>query len=633
MDSKIITSATNEEFKAAAKQFQINRRYANYGNEGSMMKSAIIEKNSLPKNVQRKMASGVGSNIKMGNSTFYHPLFQSTNMMLPRDRRERNEWCRHFYRTEPIIATSLDLHTEFPISDFNNVCADPYIKKFFDYMAFDKIDIIGLLLDIGLEYWKIGDVFPFGQLNESEGMWERFVILNPDYINIQSSILAEEPIIELVPDSQIQTIVNAGPTGEYAEIYSQLPDDVVRQVKMGRNIRLDNRLVSHIAHKASQYETWGTPIMMRCFKTLIYKDKLRQAQDSIANRHIMPLRVAKIGSPGEPMPSQGDLDSFRDVLQQADDDPNFFIVYHYGLQFDYVGSSGKILPLNQEFDFIQKELMNALGINQAMLNGEGPTYANAQVGFDTLAHRYMSYRLRLENWIRHKIYKPIAEIQGFYEPVVGEIKAKYMSDKQKKISAARKDLQLVVPKINWQQQDLTGNQGIMNFMQQLQQKGLVSMSTILPLLNLDPEIEKKNLEKERGTVFDPNAPKTGPLPSEGGNLGTTPSSGAPAPGGMPGSPDGDGPGESSEDGPNKEAPIPKQPSPPPGGKVDPKDFGFPDKNTPSGPSKPSKDPTPPALSKKETSLDMHDFFAKGGENETSTPHRSQVLVRRINPKK
>ena len=40
-------------------------------------------------------------------------------MMLPRDRRERNEWCRHFYRTEPIIATAIDLHTEFPISDWN----------------------------------------------------------------------------------------------------------------------------------------------------------------------------------------------------------------------------------------------------------------------------------------------------------------------------------------------------------------------------------------------------------------------------------------------------------------------------------------------------------------------------------
>ena len=35
------------------------------------------------------------------------------------------------------------------------------------------------------------------------------------------------------------------------------------------------------------------------------------------------------------------------------------------------------------------------------------------------------------------------------------------------------------------------------------------------MLSLDPETEKHNLERERGTVFDENAPKTGPLPNEG----------------------------------------------------------------------------------------------------------------------
>ena len=113
------------------------------------------------------MAKASGVDIRMSNPVFYQPLFQSTNMLLPRDRRERNEWCRHFYRTEPIIATALDLHTEFPISDLNNVCSDSYIRKFFDYMAFEKLDLVNLLLDIGLEYWKIGDVFPFKEVANS----------------------------------------------------------------------------------------------------------------------------------------------------------------------------------------------------------------------------------------------------------------------------------------------------------------------------------------------------------------------------------------------------------------------------------------------------------------------------------
>lgn len=502
--SKIITSNLDEEFKKIkTSEPIINRRYANYNNGGSFMNSSIVNKEDLPNSVQRKMVKAASApNIRMGNPTFYHPLFETMNMMLPRDRRERNEWCRHFYRTEPIIATAIDLHTEFPISDFGVVCKDEYMNKFFNYMLFDKLNIHEILFNIGLEYWKIGDVFPYGQLNEDEGIWERFICYNPDYINIQTSPLAGEPIIELIPDNQISNIVKSGPHGEYAEIYNQLTPEIIEQVRAGKNIKLDNRLISHIAHKASPYEIWGTPIMMRCFKTLIYKDKLRSAQDAIANRHIMPLRVAKIGQPGEPMPTQDDIDSFRDMLYEADGDPSFFLVYHYGLQFEYVGSSGHILPLNSEFDFIQKELMNGLGINEAMLNGDGPTYANAEVGFNTLAHRYMSYRLRLENWIKYNVIKPISEIQGFYESVNGEINAKYMTKKQKKISAARKDMQLIIPDIQWQQEDLTNNSNMINLVQSLRDKGLISARTLLPMFGIDPDVEEVNLKNEKNTIFD-----------------------------------------------------------------------------------------------------------------------------------
>lgn len=491
-------------------------------NLGNLAMSSLINKDELPKNIQQKMTRNAkrtvranSAEITIGNPTFYQPLFQSTNLLLPRDRRERNEWCRHFYRTEPIVATALDLHTEFPISDLNNVCSDPYIKKFFDYLAFEKLDMVNLLLEIGLEYWKLGDVFPFGQFNESEGLWEGFTLLNPDYVNVNASIFAKEQQIELIPDDQVTNIIAGGPSGQFGDLYRQFPEDIVIAVKQGKNISLDSRLVSHIAHKASPYESWGLPLMMRCFKTLIYKDKLRQAQDAIANRHIMPLRVAKIGTPGEPMPTQDDIDVFRDILAEGEDDPNFFLVYHYGLSFDYVGSTGKILPLNTEFDFIQNELMTGLGITQAMLNGDGSTYSTAQVGAEALARRYASYRLRLESWIRKKVYRPISEVQGFYKPKNGTIAIKNMSPREIRRAVSNKEMELIVPKLLWQQQDLTSNQTAMNFIQSLRDKGLVSMTTVLPLLSLDPETEKRNLENERGTVFDENAPKTGPLIQEG----------------------------------------------------------------------------------------------------------------------
>ncbi len=481
------------------------------------MKTAGKAYKKIDIDMGRKMPRGAAVDIKYAPPGFYQPLFQAQNMLLPRDRRERNEWCRHFYRTEPLIATALDIHTEFPVSDFSNMCSDPAIKRFYDFMAFDKLDLVSFLMDLGLEYWKIGDVFPFGQFNETDGIWEKFTLLNPDYVNVVGSIFGGEQQIELIPDDITQAIVAGGPTGEYGELYKHFPTEILTQVKQGRNISLDNRLVTHIAHKASQYEQWGTPLMMRCFKTLIYKDKLRQAQDAIANRHIFPIRVAKIGTPGEPMPTSEDLEMFRDLLWALEDDPSRFIVYHYGLSFEYVGSSGHILPLNTEFDFINNELLMGMCITQSMLNGDGTQFTNASPGFEALAHRYMAYRLRLESWIRQKVYKPIAEVQRFYRPLNGTMATKHMTNRELMRAASNKEMELIVPRIVWQKQDLTSNSTVMSFIQALNDKGMISMTTVLPLLSLDPDTEKRNLERERGTVFDPEAPRTGPLPTDGIN--------------------------------------------------------------------------------------------------------------------
>ena len=80
---------------------------ASRNTNGNLAMNSIVNKNDLPKNIQRQMkrngngsgkkiVRGASADVVMGNPTFYQPLFQATNMLLPRDRRERNEWCRHF---------------------------------------------------------------------------------------------------------------------------------------------------------------------------------------------------------------------------------------------------------------------------------------------------------------------------------------------------------------------------------------------------------------------------------------------------------------------------------------------------------------------------------------------------------
>ena len=120
---------------------------------------------------------------------------------------------------------------------------------------------------------------------------------------------------------------------------------------------------------------------------------------------------------------------------------------------------------------------------------------------------------KLERFIINKIYKPIAEMQGFFKvnPALKMSQA-HLSDKKKLILAHKGEMELVIPKIRWSQQNLTHDQSAVNLLQNLQGKKLVSTKTVLNIIGLNPEVERKNLQDERGTVFDPDAPKTGPLP-------------------------------------------------------------------------------------------------------------------------
>ena len=123
------------------------------------------------------------------------------------------------------------------------------------------------------------------------------------------------------------------------------------------------------------------------------------------------------------------------------------------------------------------------------------------------------------------------------------------------------------------------------------------MSTVLPMLGLDPDTEKKNLESERGTVFDPNAPKTGPLPNSGGI-------GEPNPGAAP-----------------KQTPgTPATPVSKPGDNKDDED------KKPANPPTPSNGPVAPNPSVKETSLQVDDFFSKSGDSQEKQKTRKITKI-------
>ena len=186
------------------------------------------------------------------------------------------------------------------------------------------------------------------------------------------------------------------------------------------------------------------------------------------------------------------------------------------------GNSGKVLQLTNEYELIDNEITNGLMLNNAILNGEGPSYSNAQVGLITMAKRLERFRQEVSYWIEERILRPVSEWNGF-------------------VTKGKRDQEeYVVPTIKWDDLQLRDESSKLQTMMQARQAGDISAETIIESLGLDydQEVERLRMEQMANMVSGPGGggPGGAPPPGMGGGFG----GGGDAGGGMPPMPGGEG---------------------------------------------------------------------------------------------
>jgi hypothetical protein len=468
------------------------RAQSNYGN--SVTASKVITApgiSNVPNKSRPKLAQSLGGNQTVRIAPQINsPFFEPTNFSLPLDRMTRNAWCRWYFKTDPVVCSALKLHTDYPLTDFVNDCKEPEIKDFFDQMAFEQLNIMGLLHDIGLEYWKIGDVFPMGKFDKNRGVWDHFILLNPDYVDVQRNLLSHDPQIYLIPDEKLKAIVSSGGRGEMSQDFQNLDPEVIESVRNGQNIQLPPSLVSHISHKASHYEIFGTPLLNSCFKTLLYKDKIRTAQQAIVERHITPIQVFKLGESGQEPVTQEEIENFRNLLAQAQLDPNHVIVYHNQIDFFATNNTQTIFQLGQEYEFFRYELAAGLMVNETFITGEGPNFATANVNLEVLEKRYKTYLQMLQNWIEKHVYAPVAAWYDWRDTPIIQTRNKYRIQGQEGA--------LIYPKVVWRGREIVEyKEDAPRIFMDLCDNGVMSRRTLCEKFNLDYDNELARMSEER----------------------------------------------------------------------------------------------------------------------------------------
>jgi hypothetical protein len=206
-----------------------------------------------------------------------------------------------------------------------------------------------------------------------------------------------------------------------------------------------------------------------------------------ADRYHFPIELWTVGDLATNiLPTEAELENMKNMINQAVQNPPFSMVFPPIIKYEALGVSGKLIPFGEDYEYIHDQILVGMGVNKNLICGDGPSFSNSKLmALQKLIMIYKTVRDEFESWMINKFYRPIAIENEFY----------YHVGKEKK---------LILPQISWYKSlDIEEEQAEKEQYISLHEKGYVSTKTLFSKFpNLDYDTEMKQLELEKGTIFD-----------------------------------------------------------------------------------------------------------------------------------
>jgi intein/homing endonuclease len=236
------------------------------------------------------------------NGSFFSPQLSTDFLELPQSLREKREIYRHFYNSEPIVAQSIDLHTELPLSKVRLAAPKPishpegftspeqygkYILSFFQKMS-KKVKLFQRLATIVRHYWLDGNVAIFAEdhqvpLPDDVGYepkkvrrsvvdehgarevddvervekdtreeeedayyrkhykgWDRIIIFPIDQVKVTTFDFSDKMRVELIPSDRDRALIQQAKMGDpiASEMVEEIPAEIRDYIENGHLIPL-----------------------------------------------------------------------------------------------------------------------------------------------------------------------------------------------------------------------------------------------------------------------------------------------------------------------------------------------------------------------------------------------------------
>lgn len=433
--------------------------------------------------------------IAYGAPLWYTPLIGSQDKYyFPSQQERQNAIWRAYYDLDPVVGSATDMYSELPWSDFTlSGVQDKYILRFFEE-SLDNINLTVLLPQLTRELIIKGKVIPHLIFSRKTGTWTHCMVHDPSYVGVTGvGIAGAPPLLDLFPTPEMQYMATARDQ-RLQQFRSKLPKDTIQAILSGRPIPLSNSNVTYIARKTSPYDVMGTSLYSRVFRVIMYEDSLFNAAISVARRNAVPLRVFKLGDASAGwFPREEDYDDFIAKLSMAELDPAATLVYHFGLDVDYVGVSDKFIKVSEEAEFITQQKLIALGVPANLLTGEA-TFAAQESGIQVMIERLAALRAKFEKeWIIKKVFIPLAQANKFHHITRAEL----LHNVRIKRTPTETET-LIIPTIRWHKSLEVRDTFLLEVYKDLMERGFVSNKSYAALAGgIDLESEVENLAEDK----------------------------------------------------------------------------------------------------------------------------------------
>lgn len=468
-----------------------------------------------------------GADVSFATGRPRDPLFYWRQNNLPYDFANPEElrkirlYCRLLYMTHPMIASCIDIYSKFPLLGMELKCKDDKLTEFYTdlFLGEDQLNYEEFCLDLGREYWTVGEAWPFATFNEKLGIWDSEELLNADDVEVQRSPFMQDPRYFIRLPETIRRVLNERqPAWEYNKLLRNYPELVHYQGEDAR-MPVSNVLLQQLRFKSDTFNVRGVPILTRAMRSVMQEEMMNSAVDAIADRLYTPLILARIGASAKDLgtdqpwiPTQDQLADFEEALDAALAADFRALIYHFAVEIEPVFGREQMPDLTGDFERLEDRILQTFGLSKTMLTGagEGETYAADALNRDLIAQLLTTYQKMIARHYRKRALI-VAEAQEHYDyeerngrryVITEEILEVDEETGEERIVEQPK---LLIPDIQFRTMNLRDEEVERQFLEALAQTGVpVSIKTRLTNIpiDFDDEIERRKDEQVKLAVAE-----------------------------------------------------------------------------------------------------------------------------------